>query len=226
MLNIITPQKQVSFTGKTFSRKAMRECEEFCSDIYREIKTPKSSAYRAYARITTTPQNLERGAFSYKTKYSKELKPYTGTLKHSAGFSTEAGGYGGGWIKSTTSTPLSTKDVHTCALLNLIDETTNEQMLYHVYSETSFCNIKKLILQEFPNFTKVNIMPGDQFKTNTTVNNINKALDEINPKITKQYYHMPVENPEVIAIDGELQFLKNKKPDEMTFVQVTDQYNY
>ena len=97
--------------------------------------------------------------------------------------------------------------------------------MYHVYSHTTSGKIKELIQNEFPRFNKVNIMPGDQFQTNSTVNNILEAVNEVNPKAIRQYYHMPVENPEVVSINGDLKYLENKKPDEMTFTEV-NQYNY
>lgn len=226
MLNTISNNpNQITFTGKTYSRKGFRECEEFCEKVGKKVKKAATENYQAY--FATKHCRLEKAIWGYKAPVgSIELQPYTGSLKKTAGFSTEAGGYGGGWIKADTSTPLSTKDVHTCALLNLVNENTNEQLMYHVYSHTSPAAIKNLITQKFPRFTRVNIMPGDQYQTNTTVNNIVDAVSEVNPKAIRQYYHMPVENPEVISVDGQLKYLENKKPDEMTFTQITNQYNY
>ena len=196
MINTITSNQQISFTGKTYSKKAMRECEEFCEDFCKKkkkgkkkSKKPSSANYRAYTTGIVNTNNLERCPFGYKARNSKELIPYTGSLDKAVGFSTEAGGYGGGWLKADTNTPLSTKDVHNCALLNLVNENTNEQMLYHVYG-----------------FTQANTVKD--------------------PKATKQYYHMPVENPEVISVNGELQFLPNSNPKDMTFQQITNQYIY
>lgn len=233
MINAITSNQQISFTGKTYSKKAMRECEEFCEDFCKNIKKgkkkfkkPSSANYRAYTTGIVNTNNLERCPFGYKARNSKELIPYTGSLDKAVGFSTEAGGYGGGWLKADTNTPLSTKDVHNCALLNLVNENTNEQMLYHVYGFTQANTVKDFVADKFPRFTKVNIMPGDQFQTNSTVNNIVEAINEINPKAPKQYYHMPVENPEVISVNGELQFLPNSNPKDMTFQQITNQYIY
>lgn len=231
MINTITSNQQISFTGKSFSKKAMRECEEFCEYFAtnakrtkRKAKKPSSANYRAYAGIVDT-HNLERSTWGYRARNSKELIPYTGTLNKTDGFSTEAGGYGGGWIKAATNTPLSTKDVHNCALLNLVNENTNEQMLYHVYGFTQANTVKDFVAENFPRFTKVNLMPGDNCQTNSTINNIVEAIDKINPKAPKQYYHMPVENPEVISVNGELHFLPNTNPKEMTFQEV-DQYVY
>ncbi len=225
MINNIYSTPQISFTGKTFSRKQLLECEDFCEIAGKKIKKISSKNFQAY----TMPKNticLERCAFGYKVPVgSQPLKEYTGTRVKTAGFSTESGGYGGGWIKASCDTPLSTKDVHTCALVNLINENKNEQLMYHVYAFTTAGKIKELIKKEFPRFTKVNIMPGDQYQTNSTVNNIVEAIKDVNPKAIKQYYHMPVENPEVVAIKGELKYLENKNPDKMTFTEI-DQYNY
>ena len=96
MINTITSNQQISFTGKTYSKKAMRECEEFCEDFCKNIKgkkkskKPRTSNYRSYEGIVDT-KNLDRCAFGYKTRNSKELIPYTGSLDKTVGFSTEAG---------------------------------------------------------------------------------------------------------------------------------------
>lgn len=215
----------ISFTGKTYSRKGLKECEKYCSKANKKIKKAVAENYMAYMRQSGV--NLDKSPFGYKIPVgSLELKPYTGTLEKSAGFSTEAGGYGGGWIKANINTPLSTKDVHNCALLNLINDNTGEQLLYHVYAETQKDSIVNLIKREFPRFTRANIMPGDLHQTNTTVNNTLNAVADINPKAMREYYHMPVENPEVVAINGELRYIENKNPDKMTFTEVCNQYNY
>ncbi len=221
--NYNTPS--LNFTGKTFSKKNFKDFEEVYETGGKKFKKVSSKLFEAY----TKPKNrisLERDIWGYKVPVgSKPLAKYTGTKVKTAGFSTESGGYGGGWIKAGIDTPLSTKDVHTCALVSLVNENTNEQLMYHVYSFTTAGKIKELIKNEFPRFNKVNIMPGDQFQTNSTVNNILEAVNDINPKAIRQYYHMPVENPEVISVNGELRYLENKKPDEMTFTEV-NQYNY
>ena len=215
----------VSFTGKTYSKKALKELDEFCDSPCKKVKKAAAKHIKAFF-LPKNYVSLERCAFGYKAPVgSRPLEKYTGTRVKTAGFSTESGGYGGGWIKASCDTPLSTKDVHTCALVSLVNENTNEQLMYHVYSHTTSGKIKELIQNEFPRFNKVNIMPGDQFQTNSTVNNILEAVNEVNPKAIRQYYHMPVENPEVVSIHGDLKYLENKKPDEMTFTEV-NQYNY
>ena len=223
-----TPIKtqNIFFTGKSYSKKNLIECEEFIEKTIKTAREIKPENYRAYTKVNPFIR-LEKSIWGFKIpKISKELEKYNGTLKKIAGFSTEAGGYGGGWIKASTKTPLSTKDVHTCALLNLVNENTSEQLMYHVYAETRKNSIEYLIKKEFPSFTKVNIMPGDQHQTNNTVNEIIKAIDNINPKATKEYYHIPIENPEVIAIDGKLKYIENTNHNDMTFTQITNQYNY
>lgn len=225
MINSIYDSQQVNFKGKSFSKKGFKECEDCCEKTIKKYKKAAAETYRAYF-IKSYPQ-LEKSMWGYKVPVnSQELKSYSGIMKKTAGFSTEAGGYGGGWIKSNIDTPLSTKDVHTCALLNLVNENTGEQMIYHVFDHTNSAGIKELIKNEFPRFTKANILPGDQHQTNNTVNNIIDAIDDINPKVLKQYYHMPVENPEIVAIGGELRYIENLKPDIMTFTEITNQYHY
>ena len=43
MINTITPNQQISCTGKTYSKKAMRECDELCEDYCKNIKGKKKS---------------------------------------------------------------------------------------------------------------------------------------------------------------------------------------
>lgn len=218
----------ITFSGKGFNRKLAREAKEYFRN---------SSPYafeRLYSEHYPIPNkniSLEKSIWGYKAPHSVELEKYTGTTIKNAGFSTEAGGYGGGWIKAAGDVPLSTKDVHTCAVLYLENKNTNEHMLYHVYGNgnknlTPIESIKTLITKEFPRFTHVSILPGDQMQTNSIVNNINSAVDELNPKAFKTYYHMSSENPEIVAQNGKLTYLDNLFPNKMTFTEVKDQYNY
>ena len=75
MINTITSNQQISFTGKTYSKKAMRECEEFCEDFCKNIKKgkkkfkkPSSANYRAYTTGIVNTNNLERCPFGYKAR--------------------------------------------------------------------------------------------------------------------------------------------------------------
>lgn len=187
--------------------------------------------YKDLYPVSREIPKLEKYIFGYKAPNSKPLERYVGSTTKSAGLSTESGGYGGCWIKAAGDMPLSTKDVHTCAVLHLYNSYTDEHMLYHVYAQskhnlTSVDSIKELISTEFPRFTHANILPGDQIATNSIVKNINTAVDELNPKVSKQYYHITTENPEVVAHRGKLTYLDNTEPDKMTFTEVKDQYNY
>lgn len=224
MINSIDYRNNITFTGKTYSKKAIKEFAEITEYSGKKIKKIPSHIYHSLVNYNNKIK-LEQTNWGYKAPYSNELKKYVGSLTKSTGYSTEAGGYGGGWIMNDINVPLSTKDIHTCALVNLINENTGKQLIYHVYDATEADSIKTLIKKEFPRFTKVNIMPGDNHRTNTTVNNIIEAVDKVNPKAMKTFYHAPVENPEVVAINGELQYLDNINPNKMSFKEI-DQYHY
>lgn len=224
MINSIDYRNNITFTGKTYSKKAFKQIEE-CVDYGRKnSKKIPSDIYKTLV-MPYSKVNLEKTEFGYKAINSNPMQKYLGEIGESAGFSTEAGGWGGGWIKGRTHTPLSTKDLHTCALMNLINENTGEQLLFHVFHDTKSNSIIKLIQDKFPRYTKVNIMPGDMRDTNNTVNNILCAVDRLNPKVTKKFYHASVYNPEVVAINGELQYLDNINPNKMSFKEI-DQYHY
>ncbi|MCD8377496.1 MAG: hypothetical protein LUB59_01770, partial [Candidatus Gastranaerophilales bacterium] len=225
MIKSIDNKEPVQFTRKTYPKDFSKEAKHLCEKYGVKLEIIDTGIYRSYYQ--KTHPRLEKGIWGYKfAQNSTPLAEYTGTKLKTAGFSTESGGYGGGWIKSGMNVPLSTKDVHTCALLNLVNKNSGEQLLYHVYEKTGIGAVKALITKEFPRFTEVNIMPGDNFKTNTVVNNILDAVNEINPKAAKHYYHASVENPEIVAIDGKLEYIKNIDCNNMTFTEVTNQYNY
>lgn len=83
------------------------------------------------------PGKIVKKTFNYSTdRGSVSVRPYSGSLERSAGISTEEGGYGGGYLTGAIDTPLSTTDVHTCALLNLFNTNNSKQTLYHVHHKT------------------------------------------------------------------------------------------
>lgn len=224
MINSIQYTNPITFTGKTYSKKHLKECEETFEYGRKKIKDIPLHRIQNFI-VNDTHLRLDKDVFGYKAQKSTPLELYCGKRNKDFGFSTESGGYGGGWIKASINTPLSTKDVHTCALVNLINETTGEQLLYHVFHKTTKNEIKNLIQGELPRFTKANIMPGDQFQTTSTTKRIIEAIDELNPKVEKEFFHMSDFNPEVVAINGKLEYIPNKNPDKMTFIEITDQYN-
>lgn len=230
MINQVS-YNQTAFTGRSF--RNIEEIEDFSEKAFTAVKKkvkPRydekvNEAYKAYANIVENPSNvkLEKKFYGYGTKDSIPLERYTGTKNKNAGLSTEGGGYGGGWIKASIDTPLSTADVHTCAAVNLINESTNEQFLYHVFHGTTAEDIEKFLLEKFPDFNSVNIVPGNMYHTNKTVNNILSALDNINKKAERHFYHFSAEDPEIVAHKGKLSYIERKN-DTMTFNEVTDNF--
>lgn len=235
MIDRISSQN-INFTGKSF--KNARYSDEVCDYAAVPIAKVKDSflhvlpaeAYRSYADIVETKVRLVKKIFGFGVEEnSKALPLYKGPLQKSAGFSTENGGYGGAWLKGDLNTPLSTVDVHTCAAFNLVDSSSNQHFLYHVYngpkSGTSVIKIKNFIQESFPNFDRVNIIPGDVFQTKNAVDNILSAINDINPKAEKHFYHFSVENPEIVAHRGELSYIENTKPSSVSFQEISNQYN-
>lgn len=184
-----------------------------------------SSITRPFSEnINIANKQIIKKIFNYSTEVgSVPVKPYRGTLEKSAGISTEAGGYGGGYLTGSIGKPLSTTDVHTCALLNLFNTKTSQQVLYHVYHATPMQKIVDFIRKNFPDFTGVNIVGGDQFKTINTMREIEKAIDSVNPNIPKTYYHTLSENPQLVACNGEISYIEGKSR-QLSFVQDTKHY--
>lgn len=244
MINPISQQK-IAFTGKSFNK--IPYSEELCSkardiiarssDCCDEKLLPKNEVlpetFQAYANITYGKNaDLIRRNYGYQARdNSIELPVYTGPKNKSAGFSTEvctteeARSYGGGWLKASIDTPLSTSDIYTCAAFNLVNEAEGEHFLFHVHHKTKAEDIRSLILEKFPRFNKVNIIPGEMFKTVNTVDSIISAVDKTNPNAEKNFYHFPTLSPEVVAHKGTLSYVQDRKPKTVTFQEV-DQYFY
>jgi len=225
---------KINFPSSDFFKKPLVNelCGDFSSQYKKEIKNEKDLSqlidYRAYLNIVEDKKiRLEKKTFGFGTSDSIELKPYSGSRTKAAGFSTEGDGSGGGWIKADIKTPLSTADIHTCATINLVDEDSGQQFLYHVYrgvtKGTAPIEIEKFLLKEFPNFTKVNIIPGDQQQTNIAVNNALTALFNINKETKVQFYHFSSKNPEVVAQNGELSYIE-RDGNKMTFTEVKNNF--
>jgi len=160
--------------------------------------------------------------FNYAPQKSKPVETYLGSRNYKAGFSTEdIEDVGGGYLKADCSVPLSTTGVRTCAVLNAVDEKTNENVLWHVHHETPVKRIEEFLRKFLPDFTKVNIVGGDRFKTAVTMKKIVQAVENINPYAEKTYYHTVSENPELVAYDGGIYYVKGKKG-TVSFVQKDD----
>lgn len=231
MINTIYPQIQPNFTGKTIRKT--KAFDDLCDETFEKIHSRKKhtscnvplETYKAYANLDYNKVALMKKQFGFAVcGDSKALPHYNGLISENSGFSTEAGGYGGGWIKAGLGTPLSTKDIRTCATVNLVNEANNEHLLYHVFHETSAKDIEQFIRETFPKFNKVNIIPGDQLKTTVTTQNIMSALNKINPRADKHFYHFASENPEVVALDGNLSYIPNTSPTTVSFKEVNQYY--
>jgi len=230
MINVQTKNNQISFSGTSYKKipKALynnlgEESEHFSKKSI--IPTEYSIATRAYANIRNSIR-LEYTGFGYRVpKISKAIEPYKGTLNPKDGFSTEPE-YGGEWLKGRINTPLSTNELHDCSLLNLVNEDTGEQFLYHILFRTNKNSIKNLINEQFPRFTKANLMAGDHVNTTNTFNDSLSAINEINPKAKKTFYHIMEDSPEIVAVNGKLESIPCVSRQKVTFKVIDNQYNY
>ncbi len=203
-INLNTPYKP-NFTGNKYRKTFQMAQDCFC---------PSES------------MKIVKKSFNYSTEAnSVPVSIYKGPLNKTAGMSTEENGYGGGWLIGSVDTPLSTTDVHTCAVLNLVNMNTFKQLLYHVFHETNSLKIENLIRKVFPDFTNVNIVGGQQFPTVNTMRKIAEAVDNVNPNAPKTYYHTLCDNPELVAYKGNISYVKGKSG-EISFVQDTEHYWY
>ena len=195
--NLVSP----SFSGRNWAKSVQNCCDTF--EFSDEIKLIKK--FFNYAPINSSP-----------------LLEYKGFKNTWSGFSTEnLEDVGGGYLIADCSTPLSTTGVRTCAVANFICEKLGIQALYHVHHETNVKRIEEFIRKFMADFDKINIVGGDQFKTVNTVKKILQASDNVNPYAKKTFYHTVSENPEIIACDGEVQYMKGKKG-SVSFIQLDD----
>lgn len=234
-MNSFSLQK-LAFTGKTLAIMPEELCskgrevvskniEHVGSKVKSNSKVP-AETYKAYSNVNCKRVNLARKEFGYAVgEHSVELPIYKGPKNKSVGLSTEVGGLGRGWLKASIDTPLSTADIHTCAVLHLVNEEDGQHVLYHVLHKTPPEEIQKFMKDNFPKFNKVNILPGDMlYETRDTVNAIISAVDRVNPKAEKKFYHFATENPEVVAYKGKLSYVKGHKPEHVTFTELAQYY--
>lgn len=192
---------RVSFTGRGFNKVYPNFCDSFeFSDCLKFTKK----------------------VFNYAPKNSEAVDVYRGPMSADAGFSTEAlKDVGGGYLKADCLTPLSSTGFRTCAALNAIDEETCTQVLYHVHDETPVHKIEQFLRKFIPDFSKVNIVGGDQYKTANTMKKIVQAVENVNPYAKKKFYHTVSENPEIVAYGGDIYYMKGKSG-TVSFVQKDD----
>lgn len=230
MINAVS-YSQVNFSGKSFrdSKKFAKEASRFAE----EYSLPGYDVLQAYkSQVFSHPRYkvlLEKKIFGYSSRESSILPKCEGTVSKLEGISTEAlveknekkaTCYGGGWLRADISTPLSTKDVHTCSAVHLVDDGAGEHFLYHVHHDTPQWELEAFLLKEFPYFNKINIFPGDALLTQKTTEKILESVANINSKADINFYHSPVENPELVAYKGALSFLPPKDDGKMTFKEV------
>lgn len=226
MINSVS-NSNISFTGRNIS--PFNSCPIKTKSVAKKVEyfgIPAQN-YKMFLNINKTkPIKLVRETYGYSVgKDSTPLEIYTGPQKTLAGYSTEAeGGFGGGWIKGRMNMPLSSRNFHSCAGLNLVNEEGKTQIFFHVYHETTTEDIINFISQKFPQFNKVNIIPGDNPKTNNTVNNILKAVNAVNQDAEKHFYHFSSSEPEVVAYNGKLNYVENSPKDKMTFFEKINYY--
>lgn len=191
------------------------------------IKPDLSKAFVRVDRFAlSNPNNIVKKSFNYSVELnSRPVLPYSGPVKRTAGFSTETPLLGGGWLDGTIDTPLSTTGVRTCAVLNLVDEETAKQILYHVFHNTSADRITEFIREKFPKYTRVNLVGGDQLKTRETMMKILKAVDRVDPFAPKVYYHTLCENPQLVAYKKEIYYLEGESG-RLSFIPNDKNYWY
>lgn len=52
---------------------------------------------------------------------------------------------------------------------------------------------------------------------------IAEAVDNVNPNAPKTYFHTVCENPQLVACDGEISYIKGKSG-QLSFIQDTEHY--
>lgn len=209
MISAINPFSQIKSYTPNFTGNKYRKATQMFSDTF-----------------SHEADRIVKKSFNYSSELNSMcVLPYNGPLEKTAGLSTEENGFGGGWLKGSIDTPLSTTDVHTCAVLNLLNADTFEQVLYHVYHKTSVNKIEEFIRKIFPDFTHVNIVGGQEFPTVNTMKKIREAVDRMNIDVPKTYWHTVCDNPQLVAYDGEISFVKGKSG-QVSFVQDTENYWY
>jgi hypothetical protein len=213
---------KISFQGNTYratrvvedaftyaSDFAVREGKKFSKKVSRDVPSFKKMGVYTYLKKTEGVR-LEKKWFGFSTEDAIPLPLYKGIKGLDAGFSTEPE-MGDTWLKAGINTPLATSGVHDCAILHCIDEVSGEQVLAHIFPNTSSNTISKFIKNKLKNVTKANILPGDVFQTNSTTNYILDAVNDINPKIKPKFYHFSAENSEVVACNGELSYIPHMR---------------
>jgi len=165
-------------------------------------------------------KRLERKGFGYGVEESSALPLYEGPQNKADGLSTQSGGYGGGWLKADMNVPLSTCDVHTCAAVHLVNDETGEQFLHHVHHDSTYPQVEEFLREKFKDFNRVNIVAGDQPKTQNTTNVILAAINKLNPKARINHFHFPTKAPEIVAHQGELSYLPAQKDGSMAFKEL------
>ena len=157
MINSILPFKYNKNNNISFGSRNWTKTTQMCFDTFEfsdEIK-------------------LTKKFFNYAPKNSIPLEVYKGPNEIASGFSTEnLEDIGGGFLFGNCSTPLSTTGVRTCAVVNFICKKLGLHALYHVHHETNVKRIEEFIRKFLPDFDKINIVGGDQFKTANTVKKI------------------------------------------------------
>jgi hypothetical protein len=168
---------------------------------------------------------IRNRGYGYSTYDAKELEIYSGSYRKDFGKSTEFGDYGGGYLLGKIEQPLSTAGIHDCAALNLIDEKSGKQFLYHVYAKSNETAIEKLINEKFPKYTRINIVPGDSEHTTKTVKKILNVLQNKNPECPAEFYYLPSKNAEVVAVNGDVNVIYHQGTAKPTF-EVESNFNY
>ncbi|MBP7212394.1 hypothetical protein KBA27_06115 [bacterium] len=212
----VTPQ--LSYVPK-YATDVIKTAKNATSELFKDCKALKDFYYDKDSMLCM------RDGFSLYG--AKEPEIYTGSYLKSVGKSTEFE-YGGGFLIGDMKQPLSTAGIHDCAVLNLVNEKTGKQMMYHVFAETEEPSISKLITEKFPEYTGVNILPGDNRKTSDTVERILNVLKTKNGEAPVKFYVLPSKNAEIISCDGELKTIYHQGEPKPTFEVVSDKssYNY
>ncbi len=218
MLNNITSSK-INFSGNSFKFPPRVEFKDF-EVTTKPIQGLKEDVVSLKNHLNTNVKLERKWGMCYATHDASSLPRYEGSFDKTAGFSTESGRFGGGWLKADLDKPLSTSEVHDCVAVQFVNEPSGEHFFYHILFEKPARAIAEFVKEKFPNFHKVNIVTGDHIGTQQTTNSLLKAIKEINPETEVKFYHFPVDNPEIVAYKGDLNYISRPKSRDNTFLEL------
>lgn len=160
--------------------------------------------------------DIKAGKFGTECKGSKPLlsflsqfptKSEFNTVKKT-GLSTNKNGFAYSFLKTKSSNPVSTSNVHDCSVVYLYNKNTQTHFLYHYHPETSdeeFEYMIKHFMKE--GYTHASIVPGESYWHNTHayyLPSLFKIIKKNNPNSKVNVYHYMSEMPEIVGYKGKM----------------------